>query len=92
MKNRIIIILLLILVTVWTNAKDILHSPIIGEYDKQQTTYLSLKDDKDHSVWNLSKLKVLDKNFHVSIERSKQALYLSAALTYQLKNRFSHRR
>lgn len=70
MKNRNIITTLLVLLSTGTYAKDILHSPIIGEYDKQQVIHLSLKDDEDHSVWDLSKLKVLDKDFHVSNEQS----------------------
>lgn len=70
MKNRNTITTLLVLLSTGTYAKDILHSPIIGEYDKQQVIHLSLKDDEDHSVWDLSKLKVLDKDFHVSNEHS----------------------
>ena len=46
MKNRIIISMLLVLVSTGTYAKDILHTPIIGEYDKQQTDYISLKNNE----------------------------------------------
>lgn len=70
MKNRIINSMLLVLVSTGTYAKDILHTPIIGEYDKQQTDYISLKNNEDKHFWDLSKIQVLDKFLHVSNEQS----------------------
>ena len=70
MKNRIIISMLLVLVSTGTYAKDILHTPIIGEYDKQQTDYISLKNNEGKHFWDLSKIQVLDKVLHVSNEQS----------------------
>lgn len=65
MKNRIIISMLLVLVSTGTYAKDILHTPTIGEYDKQQVAYLTLEEAEGHLSWDLSKMKVLDKVLHV---------------------------
>lgn len=69
MKNKIIVILLLILPVTETYAKDILHAPVIGEYVKQQVTYLPIDNAEGNQPWDLSKIHFLDKDFHVSNER-----------------------
>lgn len=70
MKNRFLVIIIQVLVAAGACAKDYLHTPVVGEYDKKQAAYFSLKDTENSLFWNLSRIQVLDKVFHVTNELS----------------------